>query len=331
MKLLAGGWLLLFCASCDSRGTAVDGPSATQSLQSAPFGAGDVLDRHAHEGLRLVEFFEPDGSRLAHRERIATDGQGRFAIDPLELVEGPGRDPELFALLQESSQGFLYRYRDFAIRSGERFDRNYSWLDRDESRVVAGRTCRVVEVTGTRTGRGSYVLALDEQTGIVLASEERDVSGRLVHAVTYESFDPDPDPSAVAWHVPSNRERQLDRSASLEEQLGVDVLEPRLLPSTYAWIEASTVHDGRHEWLKTTYTDGVQVVLFLQRLEAPGRDGVEASGTPVQVEGSGADRVTVYAMGAVTVLQGHVAGRDVIALGRVPEAELLDLIESALP
>lgn len=329
-----GGWALLTCViACDSRGTAVASSPATQPLQAAPFGVPNALDRFAHEGVRLVEFFAPDGSRLAYREHVATDGQGRFTIGSTELVEGKGQDPELFALLQNASQGFLHRYRDFAIRNGERFDRNYDWQELDGARLVAGRDCRVIEVVGKRGERGSYVLALDEATGIVLASEERDRSGRLAHAVTYESFDAAPDLSRIEWHAPVNQERRLDLGQSLSEQIGAPVLEPRLLPAGYAWSEAATVDDGQRPWLKTTYTDGVRTVLFLQGLATLDKDGIEVSAAPASpaTGPSASDRVTVYSMGAVTVVQGHVAGRDVIALGRVPEAELLDLIESALP
>jgi hypothetical protein len=325
-----GGVLLLglLLVACDARdGASTDAP-AQVALQNASFGTSM---RVPHEGVRLVEFFQPDGTRLAYREHVVTDDGGRYAIDFVELVEGESQDSELFGMLQDSSQGFLHRYRDFSIRNGERFDRNYTWHDRDELRVVAGRTCRLIEVKGTGGRRGSYVLALDQQTGALLASEERDPEGRLVHAVTYESFDPDPDLSKVHWHEPVNREKALDMRVSLEQQLGEHVLEPRLLPAGYAWSEAATLSDGQRPWLKCTYTDGVQTALFMQGLEAVEPDRTEATPEPISPAGSPADRVTVYSMGTVTVVQGHVAGRDVIALGRVPEADLLSLIESALP
>lgn len=333
MRLL-GGWMLLTCViACDSRGTAVLSATTSQSLEAVPFGVANALDRQAHEGVRLVEFFAPDGSRLAYREHVATDGQGRFTIGATELVEGKGQDPDLFALLQNASQGFLYRYRDFAIRNGERFDHNYEWVERAEARTVAGRPCRVIHVVGRRGERGSYVLALDAETGIVLASEERDRDGRRVHAVTYESFDAEPELVGIDWHVVVNEERPLDLNQSLSAQVGAEVLEPRLLPAGYAWSEAATVDDGQRSWLKATYTDGVRTVLFLQGLDATDKNGIDTSSLPARPETgpSASDRVTVYSMGAVTVVQGRVAGTDVIALGRVPEAELLDLIESALP
>ena len=43
------------------------------------------------------------------------------------------------------------------------------------------------------------------------------------------------------------------------------------------------------------------------------------------------DTIAVFSMGRATVLQGSVRGQRLMAVGKVGEAELLDLIESALP
>jgi hypothetical protein len=329
--------LALFSAACDSRSA----PGASDQLQvsrpgpqAPPFAREDVLLRVAHQGLRALEFHPAGGPGLSFRERVTTDGHGRFAIEPVDALHSSVLDWSSFELLQHAAEGFIFRYRDFAIRDQALNERNWTWTDLHQTVTVAGRTCQRFRVQ--RSGEdpeAGYEVSLDPETGLVLAYEQRDEHGATVAAMVYESLDLEPRLDQVVWHEPANQERPLDRSRGLEEQLGARALQPRLLPAGYELREAATVEDGSGKrWLKLTYVDGVEPLFFLQELEGQGSPAepeqrLRASAPP----GDEASRVVVFQAGAATVVQGTVAGFRLIAIGKVGETELLDLLESSLP
>lgn len=287
--------------------------------------AAGALDEVRHEGVRLVEVFEHEGDaveRIAYRERIATDGEGRFSIRFLEAVTALPPDTASFALQHYQREGLNYRYRDFAIRDDALFRRNYSMERREGTVEIAGRPCTEYDV---RSASGSgYTVAVDDGTGIALRYTERDAEGRVVAAMRYETFASRPDPGTayhrswvdeqpLTWNDASQRE--LDRSGALR---------PRLAPRGYELHEASTVTDTSGErWLKLEYTDGVECAFFLCALPDADRAAVASR--------TGADEAVVFRMGVATVVQANLRGRQLVAVGKVGERELLDLLESALP
>src|SRR5262249_10574178 len=133
------------------------------------------------------------GDTVTFRERIATDGDGRYSVEPLEALDSSIRDWDGFELLQRAEEGFIFRYRDFVVRQPELFQRNYRTTDLHETTAVAGRTCaryRVERVVGTTV---RFELSIERATQLVLASQEFDSNGRLVAAMNYEAVDLQPD------------------------------------------------------------------------------------------------------------------------------------------
>jgi hypothetical protein len=176
-----------------------------------------------------------------------------------------------------------------------------------------------------------FELSVDSATGIVLACRELDGDGRETASMVYESVDLAPDLRNVVWHRAANEEEVLDRGTSASVQIGASVLEPRLLPTGYARGEAALVTDGDgRRWLKQTYLDGVESLFFLQAL-APSADAGEMEAASVPSATPVPGEVVVFRIGSALAIQGVVAGHELAVIGRAPEAELLDLIESALP
>ena len=79
-------------------------------------------------------------------------------------------------------------------------------------------------------------------------------------------------------------------------------------------------------WLKLTYVDGVNPLFFLQSM-GQRRPQIFVPGVGEQdIPG----RVLAFRRGGLAALQGDAQGVDFIALGKVSDDEILDLVESAL-
>lgn len=296
------------------------------------FAQGDLRLTVAHTGTRRLEHPQVSGVAGAYRERISTDGHGRFAIEPLEAHLATPSEWSEFELTQRIRQGFLFRYRDFLVRDASLFERNWSTTDLRQTESVAGRLCDVYRVERNGGQATVFELALDQETGLVLASREFGADGRLVADMAYESFSLDPDLGSVAWHQASNVENVHPSVEAIEAEARSPVLRPRLLPDGYAALELATVQDGRGTtWLKHTFSDGVEPLFFLQALEEPTRQFESSAGGMTGEIVPGASSVMVFALGGATAIQGRVEGFHLLAIGKVPEAGLLDLIESSLP
>lgn len=327
------GWFAL-AAGC----TDAPGASQLQAQASAgdSFWRGDPRLSVAHSGIRRVEFPGVAGPGRSFRERVTTDGHGRYSIEPLETLEAASAEWDSFELTQRAREGFVFRYRDFLVRDPRLFARNWRTTDLARTVVVAGRTCALHRVERTGGPGRVFELSIDVQTSLLLASQELDADGRLIAALIYESVELDPDLAAVAWHVPANEERAFDPGTddAAQEIVG-PVLQPRLLPRGYGPLESATVGGGAGvRWLKRTYTDGVEPLFLFQALAGPAEGGAPGAAAPLEagLEPSVTpSSVIVFEIGAARAIQGKVDGFELMVIGKAPQAELLDLIESSLP
>ncbi len=321
----------------------IDAPEeGTADKLTTPEGAGlaflssDPRLTVSHAGLRRLEFASDEGPPLVFLERIVTDGQGRYSIQP----EGPSGssvgDWGLFELTQRAREGFLFRYRDFCVRDPQVFATNWSVIHEGES-VIAGRTCQSYRVFRTFGPPRVFALGVDGQSGLILSVHEYDAEGELAASMVYEDLDLQPDLSTVAWHQNSNQEVVFGSAAAMQAELGFPPLEPRLFPEGYAPLELARVADGRGgSWIKRTYSDGLEPLFFFQGIASPqsGNPGGKLLGQHDLLSGSPPitdSAVVVFNLGSALALQGEVEGFNLMAIGKVSEAELLDLIESSLP
>jgi hypothetical protein len=331
MKLARGFVLGIFLAAASCERIDVPEKNGAPTLVAeiaALFTQADPRLYVAHQGTRTLELFGADDSVLRFREVIATDGAGRYSIRPLGPAGSTVADWDSFELTQVAREGFLFRYRDFAVRDAQLFRENWLLERLATDANVAGRTCQLYRAERTRGPAAAYELSVDVATGLILASREYDAEDRLVARMTYDDFQTVFDHDAIVWHVPANDERALEP----EDELPVAPLEPHLLPDGHAEIELATVAEGSgRRWVKRTYSDGVECAFFFQGLP----ERVLEKPTRAQVLDSAAPRapsaLVVFQLGPVTVVQGELDGYDLLVLGKQPEAELLDLLESALP
>lgn len=283
----------------------------------------------AHSGVRRVEQrwrVDTIGKELIYREQVHSDGAGQFAIEAIELTAPPPSHNEeaIFLALQQARAGFVRRYRDFAVRDVDAFQRNYELFDTGVQVTVAGRLCQEYLVQRVVDHAVRYWIAVDLEHALVLRCRHETAAGELLGLVEFESIDLAPNFSQVVWHQPVTDEAPLARDpAQARMQLGY---EPRL-PSTdgahLRLLSASVVTapdpngGAPQKWAKHVLTDGVEVVFLLHGGPdpAPGRDDV------VRVAPS---------VGPWNSAEGSLHGELFTTLGRVSVDELLDLLEAAL-
>jgi len=293
---------------------------------------------------------------LEYTERVVADGEGLFGIEMGEVVS-PRMAPdeeELFRILQSNRQGFFYRYRDFSIRDLDLFNQGYrtrllGWPE------VCGRDCIELEVRH-RDGRNRwYTVAIDPRTGLVMRSDEHaGPGGDIVASVEFETFalglPPAAGPDEVPFFTSSFQRDPVDLGLDNRPQVGFRILRPTLLPDGYRLQTAdSMLGDGDRTWVRLVYGDGVEQVFFLHSPVLPAE---QSSGVPIPISaattGSASDngmtsgtdlrdprdphddRVTVASVGPWTVIDGVVRGQSVVAMGKVDEPELLQMVQSAL-
>ncbi len=305
--------------------------SGTQASTAGNTAAGsregaDLLTRlaegslPAHKGVRRVELTEGADSpfTLIYREEISVSEEGRFAIDPVEVVQ-PQMSPskrELFLLMQKTREGFFYRHRDFRIRDLGRFLDQYKVTQSPGVVFVANREC--VELDIRKNGANArHVICVDPITGLCLRTEEFDSSGLLLGLYEYESLDLSPVFAAdlsggpTAWSPISNSETSSQ------------VLDPLWIPEGYASQATEEIVDAMGtQWVRHRFTDGAEPLFLMHDLRPAG--SVPANRTT----GNALTRVWAHRVGAWTVVEGMAGDAHLVAIGKRPEADLIAIIGS---
>lgn len=352
---LAVGLALALAVACGEGRSAPDAAPVGQAVAEDPGarqGAHRPLDERlaeapetiAHHGLRRVrQTFEVAGSprEVEYVESVVADGRGGFAVaieDVIVPVLSP-QEEQVFVALQENRQQFLFESRDFRIRSLALFREEYGMRELGDVEV-AGRTCVRLEVKRREGARRTYELAVDPRTGLVLSSEERSLDGRPLSSSAFETFElgtPAQDAPRM-FEQPFGR-RVIDDGASTSEQIGFPPLQPTLIPEGYRLAETDflpvTYEDGSvRNWLRFVYEDGVERLYFLHSPEPdalPHDLGLAMGPQVVTIAPAFRDdHVKVAEIGPWKVVDGAVRGQGVVALGKVSEQELLQLVQSAL-
>lgn len=316
----------LVAGSCDSTSgsgassiVVENGAEPTQSflgkLASAPF-------ETAYSGVRRVELRQDvvgAPNVLEYTEQVVSDGQGKFALEILEVLSS-GVDAELLRIQHGPRQRFHYCYRDVGIHDLARALESYTIRVRDESGSVAGVACVELEVRSRREGGGTYRFLVDPRTGLVLGSEERSHAGQLVRRMEFESIEMDADVSGYElseWRM----ERVTVQAEGNGPALGFDVLEPTLPPTGYTLEETSAVVDPEGDvWARLEYGDGIERVFLMHG------EPVD-SGLP---GGASLGRVDEMQLGPWNVITGRVKGYPLLVMGKVPTEDLLVMLQSAL-
>lgn len=316
----------------------------------------------AHGGERLVEIFGTGVTGpqyLAHRERIQTDGQGGFSLEPLQVLSGGGLDDFSYLSRQIARAGFNFRYRDLQIVSPQLLIQNYLITGYGNKSVVAGRNCVQLSLQ-RRVLQGDppdrrYVIDLDATSHLVLQFREFAADGTLLARSVYETYVPGV-PAGMVPRTLANQEQQLPLGGELEAALGFPVQLPAHAPAGYEFQGSSKIVDAQgRAWAKLLYSDGIEELFLLVRHSpAPGEARLKALSSTQAGHGSGSSlgqplgspttgpgapaagglepgHLGFFEEGSLRVIQGWIYDWQVIGVGRVPLIDLQLCVESALP
>lgn len=284
----------------------------------------------AHAGDRRIVYFDPaDGSFVAYDEHVVTDGLGSYSILPTTTLTPVLPDAQTFRFLMENRQGFIHRYRDFAVRDAATFQRNYTVVPRNKLIQYLGRRTMILDIT-RRDGTSGFEVWIDVDTALVLGYLSKNADGIPVVWMKYVTLDLAPNVSGVLFHQSLTNETELDPTRPLPFQLNGQIPRlPRLLPDAYELASQSLLDDpdSSQRWIKTTYTDGVQSLFFLERLRIQQQPQTSSGRLP---QSSAGDRVILDERGGLATGHARIGNHEFIVAGFVDSDELLDMIESAL-
>ncbi|MFT7676539.1 MAG: hypothetical protein ACI8QC_000510 [Planctomycetota bacterium] len=309
--------------------------AAEGSSDASSSGAGGIIENSVsifdlmrdapfmvpYTGVRRVTMNHIGSLPLDYREEVAGDGLGSFAIEPIEILSAHPNAAELL-IRKGLQQTFDYRNRDFRVLVPSLFQQNYNYtLDPNPSQVL-GRDCfsLTVQRPAPYVG-GSYAVQMDVETKLVLDWREYDASGNEISHVAFESLElQSPDFNGFNMVSGFMTETELDIQSNLAVTAGFAVLTPSLPPTGFELYGASLLESTStpgDPWVRLLYTDGLERVWILHRAPAMSSGGTFAA--PV---------VHVYPTEAWTVAVGKIGGYEVMAAGRVPKKQILQMLES---
>lgn len=286
-------------------------------------------ERTHFRGERVVRMADPwrgSTAQLVLRERVLSDGAGRFAIDPVGVASAPPGSlatSDFFRTMQKAREGFFFRHRDFIVRDLDLLHASYQVRTLSSSVEVAGRPCALLDVRRARDAERRYEVAIDVETGLVMRFRELWIEGdRLLASVEFESLELNApiDPTQLtggpsAWV-------EFDPAGGPPPGCSFLLGPPSFLPEGYVLERASTrLVGGSEPWIEYIFVDGVEE-LFLLHSAAPQHLPLD--------QPSPTSLVRASALGAWTVLEGEVRGTPIVAAGKLDVGDLLLFVQSAL-
>ncbi|MCP3920060.1 MAG: hypothetical protein GY711_31415 [bacterium] len=316
---------LVGCSGSTGSGVAAGSTPDPQTSESAASvgGPGSLLYRmHAaptsthYRGTRRI-LSQQALSPFEYREEIGADGQGNFAVEPLEILSGQA-NAQVLILLLDAREG-LTRYRDFHVRDVEQFRTNYT-VTMLAPTTLLGQSCLALRVDSRNGHSASYYdVLVDDLSGLVLRSREFAVSdGRLLSEMEFETFVRDADLTGLQMrgeHRFPTESQNLDRP-----DVGFELLRPSLPPTGYRVLTIDKVRGPEFEWARFAYSDGLEMVFLMHRQQI-------ASGYP---NDASLGSVKSMPLGSWSIVTGEVKGFPLMMAGKVKDQDLFLMLQSSL-
>ncbi len=331
-----GAWSFSSSTGGDPNGSSVVVQSSGAALP--PFAAKMVSAPHrtVFSGTRRV-ILHRDAGVFDYIELVGADGQGRTAVEvPRVFRLPPELDPTIAQMLLAQRGRFGYRVRDPQVTDLARFALNWQVTVLARDTLIAGQSCWRLDVrraTPLATDDSVYELAVEPDTGLILAWRETDNLGNVRSEVEYLTFELGADVSAMDLHARDFGVVELDAGLDWSTQVGATVHDPVLAPPGFELevVEllslpavASPPGGPRgglpgDEWVKFAFTDGFERVFFMHLVD-------RSASLPALTTSN----VAHFTFGSWTFAVGRVRGCSVVAAGKVPAHYLAELIQSAM-
>jgi len=321
----AGSWSVetdTGAAAVVTQGSGAALPPFLGAMRGAPY-------QTAFTGTRRVVLHR-EGATFDYIEDVGADGTGRFAVEvPLVSALPPEFDPALAAPLLAQRGRFGYRVRDPQVTDLAQLALNWDVHVVARDARVAGHTCWRLELRRRAPLSAHdvvYELAVDPRTGLVLAWREADLAGQVRSEVEYLTLQYGGDTSGMDLRERDVTAVDLDPTQDLAPQVGAPVHLPTLTPPGFALEEVELLSvppavtgGALDEWVKAVFTDGLERVHFLHR--------VDRTVALPQAQPGALDLVT---FGSWTFGLGTVNGVRVMVAGKVPSLYLEELVQTAV-
>jgi sigma-E factor negative regulatory protein RseB len=162
---------------------------------------------------------------------------------------------------------------------------------------IAGRSARVLQIRSRHPGNSQKNIWIDRGTGVVLRTEILDEAGHCVSWWQFREIEFPPAVPASLFSVPVDAAAPAPgadpRAVELQriEKPSFFVLELRSLPPGYTEVRRSAYRSRGADSVVIRYTDGLNVILFVQQRSTPRPSQGGRTGSPERrrPEGRGAD------------------------------------------
>lgn len=210
---------------------------------------------------------------------------------------------------------------------------NYELIERGRE-IVLDRNAVVLSLQPNHPGRISKTAWVDEVTGLVLRTEDRDEYGNILEEMFFTeiSVAPSVDESLFAtdeWTDRAVEENQVIACGTLqevEEVAGFPLAAPVYMPAGFTLDRLRVILYANQPTAHFTYTDGLAQISLYQREAAPSDSAAMAwpGGTP-HVQGN----VQVWNMGTLShILRSSDDTRLFTVVSDITEDESIDMIRS---
>jgi outer membrane lipoprotein-sorting protein len=141
--------------------------------------------------------------------------------------------------------------------------------------TIAGRSARVVQIRSRHPGNGQKNLWIDRYTGVVLRAEMLDESAHVVSSWQFREIEFPTTIPAAMFTLPADAMRTPPgadpRPAELQkiDKPDFTILEIRSLPPGYTEVRRAAYHAFGSDSVVIRYTDGLNVILFVQQHSDP--------------------------------------------------------------
>jgi len=190
-----GGVLLLACALASPSGAAAQGPALSEV--SDPVGFLQKVQAAA----RKVDYagvftYQQGASMQSSRVTHMLDGTGER--ERLEVLDGSPREfirhnNTVHCLLPDKKlviieQRRIDRFPGLLLGQGDSVAQHYTLSTSAQPQRVAGRECRLVEVTPRDSRRYGYRFCVDTQTNLLIKAQTLDSRGAVIDQIAFTSL-----------------------------------------------------------------------------------------------------------------------------------------------
>lgn len=325
------------CIAMTSPARGVDPDITYQKIMEAP-------DRVSYRATLTKQRFSADGDTTRYVQIITHQRPDRDRID---IPDADGRTREVIIRVDHdiyrrtaSGDSLFYSHRRQSNSNVLDMNLEFSSLDllqtNYELEITAAdrlldRPVAVLAFKPRHPGRMTITAWIDEETGLVMRTEERNEAGVLVEEVFLSEFEQDPRISpdlfdTEEWTGKSVETNQVIACGSIGEvqkEAEFKLNAPVYVPPGFALQQRRVIQHHDEPLVHFMYSDGLSRISLFQRIASADETHRSPRGTP-EVHGD----VHVWNRGPYSILRRYYDGKLFTVIGDVAVSESVELLTS---